>query len=123
MAIRERHVERFREPNLHGKLINRIVMGNMVIDHETVTRTFTEGPGEIDVICIYEIAEGKIAKAGSGWVRRGSPAPDIQRFILMRRMGREDEDAVEFLLASTGAGSEPQRNCWSSAASTRSQSS
>ncbi len=40
MAIRERHVERFREPNLHGKLINRIVMGNMVIDHETVTRTF-----------------------------------------------------------------------------------
>lgn len=66
--IRQRHIERFREPNLHGKLLNRMVMGNMVIDHETVTRTFPEGPGEIDVICIYEVVEGKIAKA---WFRMG----------------------------------------------------
>ncbi|MFD1745979.1 nuclear transport factor 2 family protein [Rhizobium helianthi] len=66
--IRERHIERFREPNLHGKLLNRMVMDGMVIDHETVTRTFAEGPGEIDVICIYEIADGKIAKA---WFRMG----------------------------------------------------
>ena len=67
-AIRDRHVERFREQNLHGKLLNRMVMGNMVIDHETVTRTFPEGPGEIDVICIYEVQDGKIAKA---WFKMG----------------------------------------------------
>lgn len=66
--IRKRHIERFCEPNLHGKLLNRMVMGNMVIDHETVSRTFPEGVGEIDVICIYEVAEGKIVKA---WFRMG----------------------------------------------------
>ena len=61
--IRERHVERFKEPDLHGKLLTRIVVGNVVIDHETVTRTFREGKGEVDVVCIYEVENGKITKA------------------------------------------------------------
>ena len=39
-AIRERHVTRFTEPNLHGKLLSRMVMGNKVVDRESVTRTF-----------------------------------------------------------------------------------
>ncbi len=67
--IRERHIERFKEPNLHGRLLNRMVMGNLVIDHETVTRTFPDGPGEVDVICLYEVTDGKIAKA---WFRVGT---------------------------------------------------
>lgn len=66
--IRARHVERFREPDLHGKLLTRIVMGNLVVDHETVTRNFPEGKGEVDVVCIYEVEAGKIAKA---WFRMG----------------------------------------------------
>ena len=33
-------------------------------------RTFPEGPGEIDVIAIYEVENGKIAKA---WFKQGSP--------------------------------------------------
>lgn len=61
--IRERHIERFKEPDLHGTLLTRIVVGNVVIDHETVTRTFPEGKGEVDVVCIYEVENGKIAKA------------------------------------------------------------
>lgn len=68
--IRARHIERFKEPNLCGKLLTRSVVGNTVVDHETVTRTFPEGPGEVDVICIYEIEGGKIAKA---WFRLGEP--------------------------------------------------
>nr|WP_274706764.1 nuclear transport factor 2 family protein [Allorhizobium sonneratiae] len=64
--IRERHVERFREPDLHGRLLTRIVVDNVVIDHETVTRTFPEGKGEIDVVCFYEIENGKIARAWLG---------------------------------------------------------
>ena len=68
--IRERHVERFKEPNLHGRLLHRMVLGNTVIDHETVKRTFPDGPGELDVICIYEISEGRIAKA---WFKVGTP--------------------------------------------------
>lgn len=68
-AIRARHVERFQEPDLHGKLLHRIVLGQMVIDHETVTRNFPEGKGEVDVVCIYEVAQGKIAKA---WFQLGT---------------------------------------------------
>lgn len=70
-AIRERHVERFKEPDLHGKLLSRIVSGNLVIDHETVTRNLASGKAEIGVVCIYEIADGKIARA---WFRIGDPA-------------------------------------------------
>jgi hypothetical protein len=68
--IRERHVTRFQEPNLFGNLVHRAVVGNIVIDQERVTRTFPEGPGEIDVMAIYEIVDGKIAKA---WFKVGTP--------------------------------------------------
>lgn len=61
--IRARHIERFKEPDLFGKLLTRIVVGNVVVDHETVTRNFPEGKGEVDVVCIYEVENGKIAKA------------------------------------------------------------
>lgn len=67
-AVRARHVERFREPCLHGTLHTRIVVGNLVVDHETVTRNFPEGVGEIDVVCLYEVAGGKIAAA---WFKMG----------------------------------------------------
>ncbi len=62
-AIRARHVLRFQEPNLFAKLIQRIVVGNNVVDQELVTRTFPEGTGTIEVIAIYELAGDKIAKA------------------------------------------------------------
>ncbi|SNR88488.1 MULTISPECIES: GNAT family N-acetyltransferase [unclassified Azospirillum] len=66
--IRARHVERFQEPDLFGRLISRTVVGNLVADHETVTRNFPEGKGEVDVLCLYEVAEGKIVKA---WFKMG----------------------------------------------------
>ena len=66
--IRARHVERFKEPDLYGKLLTRIVVGNVVVDHETVTRNFPDGKGEVDVVCLYEIEAGKIAKA---WFKMG----------------------------------------------------
>jgi len=69
-AIRERHIERFKEPDLCGKLLTRIVVGNVVVDYETVQRNFPEGRGEVDVICTYEIEDGKIAKA---WFKMGEP--------------------------------------------------
>jgi putative hydrolase of HD superfamily len=69
-AIRERHVGRFKEPNLFGRLVNRIVSGSMVVDHEVVSRTFAEGPGSVEVVAIYEIEAGKIRKA---WFKMGQP--------------------------------------------------
>jgi hypothetical protein len=58
--LRARIGPRFTEPNLHARLIQRSVMGNVVIDHEEVTRTFPEGPGRIELVCIYQVHAGKI---------------------------------------------------------------
>ena len=70
MQIRERHIARFKEPNLFGKLIKRSVIDNLVVDQEVVTRTFADGIGEVDVLAIYQIEQGKIAKA---WFKMGQP--------------------------------------------------
>ena len=61
--VRERQAVRLAEPNLHAKLIQRMVMGNMVIDQEIVTRTFPEGTGRIEMIATYLVQENRIAKA------------------------------------------------------------
>jgi hypothetical protein len=39
------------------------VMGNVVIDHERVTRSFPEGSGSVDMVAIYEVVEGRIRSA------------------------------------------------------------
>jgi hypothetical protein len=61
--IRARFEVRFQEPNLHARLIQRTVVGQVVMDHEEVTRTFPEGAGAIELIAIYEVRNGKIAAA------------------------------------------------------------
>jgi hypothetical protein len=61
--LRERFAVRFKEPNLHAVLVRRIVMGSVVIDQEKVTRTFPEGTGTIELVAIYEVQKGRIAKA------------------------------------------------------------
>jgi hypothetical protein len=75
-AIRERHVARFQEANLHGELLSRISLDGMVIDRERVTRTFPDGPGTVDVIAIYEVVGGLIHKA---WFRMAKPVPARRR--------------------------------------------
>jgi hypothetical protein len=71
--IRARHVLRFNEPNLHGRLITRISVENLVVDREVVTRDFPDGRGSVDVIAIYEITDSRIARA---WFKLGAPALD-----------------------------------------------
>jgi hypothetical protein len=73
--IRERFIVRFTEPNLHAWLVKRIVAGNVVIDHELVTRTFPEGTGKIELIAIYEVQNGKIFKA---WFISGAKTLDAK---------------------------------------------
>jgi hypothetical protein len=68
--IRERHVVRFKEANLFGTLVKRIAVANVVVDQEVVTRTFPEGPGEVEVVAIYQVENGKIANA---WFKMGPP--------------------------------------------------
>lgn len=46
-------------PNLHSKIVNRIVFDNKVIDHEYITGAYgKEEPFEL--VFIYEIKDGKI---------------------------------------------------------------
>jgi len=61
--LRERFAVRFKEPNLHAVLISRTVMGDFVIDHEKVIRTFPEGIDTSELVAIYEVRHGKIANA------------------------------------------------------------
>lgn len=62
--IRARMAERFKEPNLHARLLGRTVLktaaGATVIDHEAITRSFPAGPGELEMVAIYEVADGLI---------------------------------------------------------------
>lgn len=74
-AIRERFTARFREPNLHAKLLNRMVMGSIVVDHEQVTRTFPDGPGQLELVMIYEVRQGRIIKA---WTIAGAKTLDVR---------------------------------------------
>ena len=62
-AIRRRMTDRFNDPALHAELISRTVMDSIVIDHEFVTRTFPDGLETVEMICIYEVHAGLIAKA------------------------------------------------------------
>lgn len=59
----QRIAVRFAEPDLHARLLNRVVMGNVVVDHEVITRNFPEGKGEIEMLCVYEIENGLIKTA------------------------------------------------------------
>lgn len=62
-AIRSRMLERFADPALHAQLLSRISMENLVVDHEVVTRTFPDGLGTVEMLCIYQVERGAIVKA------------------------------------------------------------
>ena len=62
-AMRERFALRFQESDLHARLLSRTVMGNIVVDLESITRNFPEGKGTLEMLCIYEVADGFIQKA------------------------------------------------------------
>ena len=48
---------RFTLPNLHAKLVNRIVSGNIVVDHEAITGL--AGP-DLAAVAVYEVVGDKI---------------------------------------------------------------
>ncbi len=73
--LRERYSARFREPNLHATVAGRLVMGNIVIDHEKIARTFPEGPGTSEAVVVYEVQAGRIAKA---WLISGAKTLDAK---------------------------------------------
>lgn len=73
--MRPRFLARFAEPDLHARLLSRLVVGNIVTDAELVTRNFPEGRGSIEMLCIYEVADGLIQKASFALGEKRMDAP------------------------------------------------
>jgi hypothetical protein len=59
--MRERYASFFeRTPDLHCQVVNRMILGNTVIDQEEVT--LRKGEPAMHAIAIYKIKDGKIAE-------------------------------------------------------------
>lgn len=68
-AFRARYVERFKSEGLHAIAVHRAVIGNCVVDHE---RVWLEGEGKsapIDLVVIYTVRDGLIARVD--FIREG----------------------------------------------------
>ena len=61
--MRERMKVRFQEPDLRARLIERVVVGDFVVDAEEITRNFSEDMGIIEMLCVYQVAGSVISKA------------------------------------------------------------
>lgn len=61
--MQQRISVRFAEPDLHAQLLNRMVMGDWVIDHELIQRNFPQGRGQVELLCSYQVKQGLIVKA------------------------------------------------------------
>ena len=55
--LAETYRKRFSSPSLHADIVNRIVLGNKVIDHERVVG-IKEVP--IEAVAVYEVVSGLI---------------------------------------------------------------
>ena len=71
--VRECLSVRYREPDLHARLVNRIAMRNLVIDQEVIKRNFPEPDdgaqiGTIALIAMCEMQGERIVRA---WFRFG----------------------------------------------------
>lgn len=62
-ALRARFLVRFAEPDLYARLLSRTVVGNVVTDTELITRNFPEGLGTLEMLCVYEVINGRIQRA------------------------------------------------------------
>ncbi|MDB5972332.1 MAG: steroid delta-isomerase [Hydrocarboniphaga sp.] len=72
--MRARMSARFLEPDLHARLLSRVVMGNIVVDHELITRNFPEGRGTVEMLCLYEVSADLIQKASFALGQKRVPA-------------------------------------------------
>jgi hypothetical protein len=48
---------RFNLPGLHAEVVNRMVAGDKVVDHEHITGL---QPGVLEAIAVYEVVQGRI---------------------------------------------------------------
>lgn len=52
-------------PQLSGRILNRLVVGNFVADHEAIDGfTLPDMPTSVSAIAVYQVTEGKINRVG-----------------------------------------------------------
>lgn len=69
-ALRARYAQQFGRRALHAEVFKRIVMGDVVIDHE---RLRSESRSEVEAIAIYEVRGARIVRE---WLILGPNALD-----------------------------------------------
>ena len=70
-AFRARYVERFKSEGLKAVAVHRAVVGNRVIDHERVWLNGPEKSEPIDLVVVYTVRDGQIARVD--FIKEGSP--------------------------------------------------
>jgi GNAT superfamily N-acetyltransferase len=90
--ILERFKARFAASRPQAQLLNRIVAGDMVIDHEIVTSSGEPGPGRMEMVAMYQVKAGRIANA---WFTMAS-------MTQLRTAQVADIPAMEALIARSG---------------------
>lgn len=72
-ALRTRMAARFAASRPQATLLNRIVLGELVIDHERIEQQTPEGLAVVELVALYEVASGQQgSESGS---ERGSESP------------------------------------------------
>lgn len=71
--LRARFTARFAASRPHAQLLQRMVCGDMVIDHEKISGATPQGPTSTELIAMYEVRGGRIAKA---WFKFGATTSD-----------------------------------------------
>lgn len=52
-------------PHLAGRIVNRVVVGSFVADHEEIDGfNLPEMPSSVEAIAVYQVTEGKINRVG-----------------------------------------------------------
>lgn len=71
--IRDFHRRRFDDPSLRVTLVSRTVVGDVVVDHEWVTRSGDDGLEQVEVIALYVVRDELISHAYFRQVQRSAP--------------------------------------------------
>jgi hypothetical protein len=71
--LRENYRKRFSAPGLHADIVNRIVIGNKVIDHERV-RGIRATP--VEAVAVYEVVDGLIRTVWFFYPEAPFPVPN-----------------------------------------------
>ena len=70
--LREVYRARFSSPGLHAEIVNRIVIGNKVIDHERVVG-IEKNP--VEAVAVYEVVDGLIRVVWFFYADKPFPVP------------------------------------------------